>query len=95
MPLWGFGCIQHGPFIVTFGGVIRHNGGVISDDIYILDLRKNCGWIQSPMKCPRKGDCTAAVDDCGSVHLWHSDSDPDSETHHCIQLSTILPSSMW
>ena len=48
MALWGFGYIRHSSFILTFGGVIEHNvGGVNSDNIYILDLRKNCGWIYS------------------------------------------------
>ena len=30
MALWGFGYIQHGPFILTFGGVVEHNGGGVT-----------------------------------------------------------------
>ena len=95
MPFWGFGYIQHGPFIVTFGGVLvdpEDPGNYTdADSISILDLRKNCGWIQSPIKCPEKGICTSVTDDCGRVHLWYA----DSETHHCIQLCEVLPLPMW
>lgn len=38
-PLRDFGYIQHGPFIVTFGG-FEQGAKDLSDDILILDLRK-------------------------------------------------------
>ena len=87
-PVYDCGHIQHGPFIVTFGGATKP-GGI--DDIYILDLRKNCGWIKSPIKCPKKGRYLAALDERQRVHLlavWE-------DKHYCIELSHIIPSSMY
>ena len=90
-----FGYIQHGPFIVTFGGTVVNEDGIVngrkftsSDDIFILDLRKNCGWIKSPIKCMQKGVCYAALDNNDRVHVWFVDREP--ETHYCIRLSDLF-----
>ena len=86
-----FGYIQHGPVIVTFGGTIVNpdNTRTAIDSIFILDLGKDRGWIESTFKCPGKGKCNATLDDCGRVHLWFF----DRETHFCIQLCDVLPLS--
>ena len=95
LPIREFGYIQHGPFIVTFGGTVVNEDGVLngkkftpSDSIFILELRKNCGWIKSPLKCPQKGVCFAALDNNDRVHLWIVDREP--ENHYCIQLCDIF-----
>ena len=92
-PMHRPGYIQHGPFIVTFGGLARVRDIPHSiDDIYILDLRKNCGWIQSPIKCPKRGEYRAVLDETQRVHLlsfWY-----DHELY-CIKLSDVIPSSMY
>ena len=54
-PLLGCGVIQRYPFIVIFGG--ETTGDKALDDIYILDIRSKSGWVQSPIKCPKKNMC--------------------------------------
>ena len=89
-PLSDFGYIQYGPFIVTFGGA-RATQPERMDYIHILNLRKNCGWIQSPIKCPKKGKYRAALDERQGVHLVAAWEDK----HYCIDLSDVIPSSMY
>ena len=88
-----FGYIQQGPFIVRFGGTIVNpdNTRTDIDSIFILDLGKDRGWIESTFKCPGKGTCNAVLDDCERVHLWFF----DSKTHYCIQLCDVLPLSTY
>lgn len=90
-----FGCIHYGSFIVIFGGGIQCNS---QDVIYILDLHKNTGWIESTIKCPRKTCYHAVLDDKLNVHLF--DLSPLSPTihplynaHQCIKLADIIPSA--
>ena len=43
------GYILYHSFLITFGGVT--DGEQILDDIYVLNLDGNEGWIKSAMKC--------------------------------------------
>ena len=75
-----FGWIQCGHFIVTFGGSLDSDR--YTDKIYTLDLRQNCGWIESPVKCPKKEYFRASLDDSQHVHL---------NARYWTHLSQILP----
>ena len=74
--MYGFGYIQYGSFVLTFGGLIQELefGEYVSDwtnSIYILDLRTNEGWIESSIKCPQKAQYNNTVlDDMQRVHLF-------------------------
>ena len=70
-PLANFGHVQYGSYIVTFGGAFMDPRGAIwTDFIYILDLRKNDGWVLSSVTCPNMGQVYLAVlDDAQRVHL--------------------------
>ena len=76
--MYGFGYIQYGSFLLTFGGLIQELefGEYVSDwtnSIYILDLRTNEGWIESSIKCPEKAQYNNTVlDDLQRVHLFRS-----------------------
>ena len=91
-PLGAFGYIQYGPFIVTFGGVSDdESSNCRTDDIYILDLRRDCGWIRSPIKCPQKAKYHAVLDSKQRIHLqertyfsWGHGN------HYCINLNDII-----
>ena len=85
-PIKEFGYIQHGPFIVLFGGVLK--GGVYSDYIFVLDLERNGGWIRSPVKCQDKGPCLAVLDGNEKVHLFSKKR--VQSVHFCIDFITNL-----
>ena len=85
-PIKEFGYIQHGPFIVLFGGVLK--GGVYSDYIFVLDLERNGGWIRSPIKCQEKGPCLAVLDENQKVHLFSKKR--VKSVHFCIDLYDII-----
>ena len=100
-PRCEFGHIQHGPFIVIFGGkrpfcdeliFTSPEESDLFDDIYILDLRKKSGWIQSPIKCPWKGTYDAVLDELSrnNVHLWKD----EGSQHFCIKLTDLFPPNM-
>ena len=102
-PLAYFGHIQHGPFIVIFGGYNTDlckmkpwNVRNCTDGIYILDLRGNGGWIKSPIKCPIKMRCTAVLDANQKVHLMNIDHlHVDHLYHHfVIELKDIISNSI-
>ena len=96
-PMNAFGYIQHGPFIVTFGGhgemLNARSRHVIDygklDKIYILDLRDNRGWTESPIKCPMKTEYHAVLDDLQRVHLFPL----NYRLQFCIDLQDLIPSS--
>ena len=89
----GFGYIQHGPFIVMFGGVDPLSEDSSIDDICILDLRKKTGWIQSPMRCPRQGRYDAVLDvSRQKVHLY-TQFDMEAK-HFCVKLMDLFPPDM-
>ena len=88
----GFGYIQHGPFIVMFGGVDPLSEDSSIDDICILDLRKKTGWIQSPMRCPRQGRYDAVLDSRQNVHLY-TQFDLEAK-HFCVKLMDLFPPNM-
>ena len=106
-PMSDFGYIQYGPFIVTFGGSsderFRDGANRNADDIFILDLRKNCGWIESPVKCPRKAQFHVVMDQNQRVHLfsrygstgfqrkWFRNKAVWEYEHYCIHLTDIMP----
>ena len=106
-PLSDFGYIQYGPFIVTFGGVsderFRDGANRHTDGIYILDLRKNCGWIESPIKCPKKIQFHAVLDEDRRVHLLSRYGSSErrwgffrskelwEHEHYCIDLTDLVP----
>ena len=69
-PMEAFGCINFGPFIVTFGGLIGMDRDALTDAIYVLDLRSKSGWIQSRVKCPIKSTYHAVIDEAQTVHLF-------------------------
>ena len=86
-PMVAFGFIHHGPFIVTFGGATQDSDSKQvsrTNSIYILDLRRNCGWIESPMKCPPRltHRYDAVLDESNRVHL---------NERYWIDLKDILP----
>ena len=86
--LYAFGYIQHDSFIVTFGGY-HIDTNAVTDDIYILDLHDNRGWIESSVKCPMKIGYDAVLDEAQRVHLF-----PDSLEHKLqfwIDLKDLLP----
>ena len=108
-PLSYFGYVQHGAFIVIFGGKWRtvpedglgYGKSHDSQDIFILDLSKKSGWIQSPVECPRKGVFHAVLDQGLRVHLLTQRPSFDKETqkyeqeHYCMKLRDIIPQSMY
>ena len=68
--MYGFGYIHYKSYILTFGGRIQDSKGKrYTDNIYILDLRQNGGWIESTVKCPKKEYCRTVLDDSQRVHL--------------------------
>ena len=81
-PMYGFGYIHYGPYIVTFGGKIpgrrrsaynwRGYKPEFTDNIYILDLRRNCGWTKSAVKCPRSRP-TEFSTDAAQKAIWYSE----------------------
>ena len=97
-PLRAFGYIQHGPLIVTFGGVTNFNSqagmgrrtGVHIDDIYILDLRNGSGWVQSSIKCPQKADYHAVLDKEQRIHLHERTY--GRQNHYCMDVEKIIDS---
>ena len=94
--LYGFGHIQHDQFIVIFGGsefdsIRRIPRGLQIDNIYILDLTKKCGWVQSPIKCPRQMNCSAVLDANLKVHLKDYE---DIDGHWTMDLNDIIPGLM-
>lgn len=87
-PLKGFGYIHYGPFIVMFGGLMED--GNVCDDIQILNLTTNCGWVQSSIKCPREGQYNAVLDDKQRIHLygkWKCE-----RSHFCLDVNIVLSS---
>ena len=106
-PLSHFGYIQCGPFVVTFGGVsderFRDGANRNTDGIYILDLRKNSGWIESPIKCPKKIQFHAVLGEDRRVHLlsrygssgsqrkWFRSKEVWEHEHYCIDLTDVIP----
>lgn len=94
--LRAFGYIQHGPFIVTFGGRFddrfysnrRGRYTALTDGIYILDLRKDCGWIRSPIKCPQKAEYCAVLDRAQRIHLQSRTH--TNERRYIMQLNEII-----
>ena len=95
-----FGYIKHGPFIVIFGGAFRlhrnsddwcNSDDWFSNKIYTLDLRKNHGWVKSPITVPEGGTYHAALTESGQVHLWSSD-DYHSGKHWSIEVGELIPS---
>ena len=106
-PLSDFAYIQYGPFIVTFGGGsdegFRDGIPRNIDAIYILDLRKNCGWIESPIKCPKKTYFDAVMDQNQRIHLisrwgksavhreWFRNKAVWEHEHYCINLTDVIP----
>ena len=91
--MFDFGHIMHGPFIVIFGGRDPNYTYVYLDSIYILDLRRNCGWIESPLKCPRGMRCNAVLDANQRVHLRNATLAPQGlgVEHWTIDLIHIIP----
>ena len=94
--LYGFGHIQHEQFIVIFGGsefdsIRGKPRGPRCDDIYILDLTKKCGWVQSPIRCPRQMQCSAVLDANLMVHLKDYE---DADGHWKMDLNDIIPELM-
>ena len=81
-----FGYVQYGSFVVTFGGMMGQSDLIEFDEIYVLDLHKKSGWVQSPIKCPEEGTYEAVLDDNLTVHLFGDYS------HHCMELIKIVPS---
>ena len=86
-PMHGFGYIYYGPYIVTFGGKISGTPLNVykpefTDSIYILDLRRNCGWTESPIKCPKKSGFHATLDESQRIHL---------NQRYWIDLKEIIP----
>ena len=81
-----FGYVQHGPFIVTFGGFRNQDS---SDDIFILDLRSDNGWIQSSLKCPHKSTYHAVLDNKQYVHL-HTTAWGQPAKHYRVKWSDII-----
>ena len=90
-PLRAFGYIQYGNFIVTFGGI---NGdrrtGVDTDDIYVLDLRKECGWVRSSITCPQKDYYHAVLDKERRIHL--NARTYGRQNHYCMDIEQIIDS---
>ena len=95
-PMRAFGYIQHGPFILTFGGISdgdsRAGANRHTDDIYILDLRKDCGWVLSSVKCPQKARFHAVLDKKQRIHLHERIY--GNQNHYCISLDEIIDSKM-
>ena len=88
--MYGFGYIQYGSFILTFGGYVENLDS--TDSIYILNLRTNEGWIESPIKCPKKAQYSKTVlDDMQRVHLFPVGY---AGVHYWIDVKDLIPSSM-
>ena len=108
-PLSQFGYVQHGAFLVIFGGEtdkFENKGASFRTryffrDIFVLDLSKKSGWIQSPVKCPSKGIFHAVLDQDLRVHLMTQRTRFDKVTqkykqeHYCMKLKDIIPQSMY
>ena len=92
--VYGFGHIQYKQFIVIFGGSGSDDLQCLNwqwprfDDIYILDLSKQCGWVWSPIKCPSKMKCSAVLDANLMVHLQSHD---ELNGHWMRDLHDIIP----
>ena len=93
--VYGFGHIQHGHFIVIFGGTgfvkpsaDKRGGWKMFNDIYILDLCKSSGWILSPIKCPKEMKFHAVLDANQRVHL-QSENSP--QEHWVMDLKDLIP----
>ena len=88
--MYGFGYIQYGSLILTFGGFIENVDS--TDSIYILDLRTNEGWIESPIKCPKRAQYSKTVlDDMQRVHLFPVGY---AGVHYWIDVRDLIPQSM-
>jgi len=66
-PVSGFGCVLSGPSIFIFGG---STAGCVLDDISMLNVNEQTGWIKTPAKCPAASSFAAALDDQQKVHLF-------------------------
>ena len=96
-PVCLFGRVQYRSFIVVFGGALMNCGNFadgFSDHIYILDLRKNGGWVQSSTRCPAKHAYRAVLVDDQNVHLLGKSQIP-LRLRYCLNLKNIIPQSMF
>lgn len=90
-PLEGCGHVHYGPFLIICGG--QTTDFQATDDIFVLDLRKQDGWMQSSLKCPKKSAFTAVLEQL-NVHLFTYNPDEES-THTSINMNQIIPDEMW
>ena len=83
------GYIIHDHFIVSFGG--RVDGSKYIDNIYILDMKHNNGWIQAKhIKCPLPSLYRAIIDSDNNVHLF-TQNNPDKVTkHYSMSIKNVL-----
>ena len=95
------GIVVYKHWLLTFGGEGHKDGfkpdGYI-DNIYLLDLKGNDGWIElEHVKCPIKSRYYAILDDNNMVHLitgvnkW-PDWRKSMTGHYSIPISTLLGS---
>ena len=86
-PLSGSGYIIYEHFVITFGGKSSNYYHADIDKIYILDIENtDNGWIESPVKCPKKSRYIAVLTSDKNVHLF----DNDKPGHYSISLAKIL-----
>ena len=90
----GCGYVLYKHFILIFGGKIK--SAVYSDNIYILDLKNDIGWIKiKHIKCPLCSVYRAVLDEENNVHLfsrinkWPNWQDSVVE-HYSIPIKQIL-----
>ena len=94
MPLYRCGYVLYKSFLVIFGGA---PDGDFVDNVYLLDLDDNIGWIElEHIKCPIKGRYMAVIDEDNFLHLFsevnHKIWRYSEKRHYSIPISTILGS---
>ena len=80
--------------IVVFGGSSATND--FSDEICVLDLRRDVGWVKTKhIRCPMKSQYRAVLDDDGDVHLitrvnkWPNWKESEIK-HYCIGIKQVF-----
>ena len=58
------------------------------DEIFVLDLRENSGWVESAIKCPEKSGYHAVLDDAQRVHLFARENKANKQ--YCIELEHLI-----
>ena len=76
-------------YIMTFGGSLARQ--VYTDAIFVLDLRRDQGWIElQHIKCPLKSNYRAVLDGENNVHLMSTSNEFDRIEHYSIPIKHIL-----